>query len=110
VAEGSRDQRRRRGGTGGRGGDWGWSGTSSTPGLGRDQIVEAAMRAGQQRPQPSGAEAMGLRAGDDVRHAKWGEGVILDIIGSGDKAEAVVRFPSVGEKRLLLSWAPLEKV
>ena len=51
-----------------------------------------------------------LRVGDDVRHTKWGEGVILDIIGEGEKAEAVVRFPSVGEKRLLLSWAPLEKV
>ena len=36
--------------------------------------------------------------------------MILDIIGGGEKAEAVVRFPSVGEKRLLLSWAPLEKV
>ena len=36
--------------------------------------------------------------------------MILDIIGSGEKAEAVVRFPSVGEKRLLLSWAPLERV
>ena len=43
-------------------------------------------------------------------HAKWGEGIILDIRGSGDKAEAVVRFPSVGEKVLLLAWAPLEKV
>jgi superfamily I DNA/RNA helicase len=106
LAEGSRDQRRRRGG-----GDWGWSGTSSSPGLGRDQIVDAAIRAGQApRVEPSGADQLGLRAGDDVRHTKWGDGVVLDIIGSGEKAEAVVRFPSVGEKRLLLSWAPLEKV
>jgi DNA helicase II / ATP-dependent DNA helicase PcrA len=106
LAEGSRDQRRRRGG-----GDWGWSGTSSSPGLGRDQIVDAAIRAGQSpRVEPSGADQLGLRAGDDVRHTKWGDGVVLDIIGSGEKAEAVVRFPSVGEKRLLLSWAPLEKV
>ena len=52
----------------------------------------------------------GLRVGDDVRHAKLGEGVILDIEGEGDKAEAIVRFPGVGEKRLLLAWAPLEKI
>ena len=47
---------------------------------------------------------------DDVRHNVFGEGVILDMSGSGDKTEALVRFPAVGEKRLLLSWAPLEKL
>jgi DNA helicase-2/ATP-dependent DNA helicase PcrA len=51
-----------------------------------------------------------LRIGDDVRHEKFGEGVITDIIGSGDKAEAVVRFADVGEKRLLLQWAPLTRL
>jgi DNA helicase-2/ATP-dependent DNA helicase PcrA len=35
--------------------------------------------------------------------------VILEVIGAGDKAEAVVRFPSVGEKRVLLAWAPLKR-
>ena len=50
------------------------------------------------------------RVGDDVEHTKWGEGVILHMEGDGDKTEAVVRFPSEGEKRLLLSWAPIKKV
>jgi DNA helicase-2/ATP-dependent DNA helicase PcrA len=45
-----------------------------------------------------------------VRHAKWGEGVIIELRGEGDKTEARVNFPNVGEKVLLLSWAPLEKV
>ena len=74
-----------------------------------DDVVEAALAAAN-KPTPSGAEAMGLKVGDDVRHNQWGEGVITDIEGAGDKAEASVHFPSVGEKRLLLSWAPLEKI
>jgi DNA helicase II / ATP-dependent DNA helicase PcrA len=60
-------------------------------------------------PKPTRAHELDFKVGDDVRHNVWGEGVILLVEGSGDKAEAVVRFPSVGEKRLLLSWAPLEK-
>ena len=59
---------------------------------------------------PSGAEGLGLKVGDDVKHKKWGEGVILDLRGAGDKTEAVVHFGAVGEKTLLLAWAPLEKV
>jgi DNA helicase-2/ATP-dependent DNA helicase PcrA len=57
-----------------------------------------------------GAEHLGLRVGDDVGHEKFGEGVILDLIGEGDKTEAVVRFRDAGEKRLLLAWAPLRKL
>jgi DNA helicase-2/ATP-dependent DNA helicase PcrA len=71
-------------------------------------MVEAALR--PNAPVPSGADRIGLRTGDDVRHGKWGEGVVLAVEGSGDKAEVVVRFPDVGEKRLLLAWAPLEKL
>ncbi len=74
----------------------------------RDQMVEQAMT--PRGPTPSGADTIGLKVGDDVRHSQWGEGVVIDIEGSGDKAEASVNFPSVGEKRLLLSWAPLEKI
>ena len=85
-----------------------WEGSRPDPGAGRDRIVEQAMA--PRGPEPSGADSLGLRIGDDVRHAKWGEGVILDIEGQGDKTEAVVRFPDIGEKRLLLAWAPLEKV
>jgi len=57
-----------------------------------------------------GAERLGLRVGDDVRHEKFGEGVIVDLDGSGDKAEVLVRFRDVGEKRLLVAWAPLERL
>jgi DNA helicase-2/ATP-dependent DNA helicase PcrA len=102
----------RRASRGGR--TYGSSGTSSSAGRdrvasNRDRIVERALRPST-GPAKHGAEGMGLKVGDDVEHASFGEGVILMIEGQGDKAEAVIRFPSVGEKRLLLSWAPLKKL
>jgi len=78
---------------------------------GRAGIVESALRGRGGTPaRTSGAENLGLRVGDDVMHGKWGEGVVLEVIGEGDKVEGIVRFVSVGEKRLLLAWAPLKKI
>ena len=75
----------------------------------RDRIVESAIRAGNS-PQPSNSQDLGLKVGDDVAHPSFGEGVIIDISGSGDKAEAVINFAGVGQKHLALAWAPLKKV
>jgi DNA helicase-2/ATP-dependent DNA helicase PcrA len=88
------------------------------PGEHRQRVADAAMRPSPPPPPGSvsgptgarGAEGIGLRVGDDVSHEKFGEGVILELAGEGDKAEAVVHFRDVGEKRLLLAWAPLAKV
>jgi DNA helicase-2/ATP-dependent DNA helicase PcrA len=51
-----------------------------------------------------------LSIGDRVRHTHWGEGAVKEIVGAGDRAEAVVIFDAHGSKRLLLAWAPLEKL
>ncbi len=87
----------------------------------RDAVVSAAMSSGQaygnggaagRAPTTTGArgaERAGLRVGDDVTHEKFGEGVVLELFGDGDKTEALVNFREVGEKRLLLAWAPLHK-
>jgi DNA helicase-2/ATP-dependent DNA helicase PcrA len=105
----SRSDRRSSGTDGRTFGGSSYGGDRQRIGASRDHIVEQAISAGT-GPTPSGADAMGLKIGDDVRHTQWGEGIIIDIEGSGDKAEASVHFPSVGEKRLLLSWAPLERI
>jgi DNA helicase-2/ATP-dependent DNA helicase PcrA len=78
----------------------------------RARIVETAMSAGARAAAdgPAGAAGLGLRVGDDVRHNAWGEGVVLSIKGEGERTEAVVRFPAVGEKNLLLAWAPLQRL
>jgi DNA helicase-2/ATP-dependent DNA helicase PcrA len=51
-----------------------------------------------------------ISAGDSVIHERWGEGVVLTVSGMGDDAEATITFSDVGEKRVLLAYAPLKKV
>jgi DNA helicase-2/ATP-dependent DNA helicase PcrA len=75
----------------------------------RERVVESALRAASS-PQPSNSQELGLRVGDDVAHPAFGEGVIIDITGAGEKAEAVVNFAGVGQKHLALAWAPLKKL
>jgi DNA helicase II / ATP-dependent DNA helicase PcrA len=76
----------------------------------RSRVVEAAMRGSVGPVKTTGAEQLDLHLGDDVVHAKWGEGVVIDVAGDGDKREATIRFASLGqEKRLLLAWTPLKK-
>ncbi|CAB4884005.1 unannotated protein [freshwater metagenome] len=77
----------------------------------RERVVDAALAAGKAlSPQPSNAQQIGLRVGDDVEHPSFGEGVIINIEGSGEKAEATIRFRDVGTKHLALAWAPLKKL
>ena len=80
------------------------------PDAGRARIAEDALRQRSPEPPATPATTLGLRVGDDVRHPKFGEGVIVGIEGVGDKAVASVRFRGAGERQLLLSWAPLEKI
>jgi DNA helicase-2/ATP-dependent DNA helicase PcrA len=58
----------------------------------------------------AGVTATEIVTGDRVIHDKWGMGTIREVIGSGDRAEAEVIFDGVGKKRLLLAWAPLQRV
>jgi DNA helicase-2/ATP-dependent DNA helicase PcrA len=55
-------------------------------------------------------QLVGLAVGDDVEHAVFGEGVILEIKGTGEKTEVTVRFRDRGTKHLALAWAPLKKL
>ena len=51
-----------------------------------------------------------LKAGDHVRHAQFGDGVVVSCQPVKDDKEVVVAFEGQGVKRLLLSFARLEKV
>ena len=51
-----------------------------------------------------------LSAGERVTHQKFGLGTVVSTSGAGDKAEATIDFGSAGVKRLLLRYAPVEKL
>ncbi|HET6275780.1 MAG TPA: DUF3553 domain-containing protein [Candidatus Cybelea sp.] len=53
---------------------------------------------------------LGLKGGDRVRHPKWGEGKIDSIVGAGGDGLVTIDFPNVGQKMLMLKYAPLEKI
>ena len=53
---------------------------------------------------------MNLKKGDRVRHPKWGEGTIGDVVGAGGDGLVTIDFPNVGQKMVMLKYAPLEKV
>jgi len=51
-----------------------------------------------------------LEVGDRVSHDTFGVGKVTAVSGEGDKAQAVIDFGSSGEKRLLLRYAPVERL
>jgi DNA helicase-2/ATP-dependent DNA helicase PcrA len=61
------------------------------------------------RPGPPPKEMVSVVEGDTVFHDKWGEGVVVTVVGRGDRTEATISFQDVGEKRVLLAYAPLAK-
>jgi DNA helicase-2/ATP-dependent DNA helicase PcrA len=50
-----------------------------------------------------------LRTGTKVRHAKFGDGIVLSRDGEGDRAIVTVAFVSTGVKKLALQYANLQK-
>ena len=66
------------------------------------------------RPRSNGAGAgeavpdTALQIGQTVRHAKFGEGVILQADGHGERTRVQVRFARDGSKWLMLAYANLE--
>ncbi|MCW2756525.1 MAG: ATP-dependent helicase PcrA, partial [Nocardioidaceae bacterium] len=51
-----------------------------------------------------------LDPGDRVNHDSFGMGTVVAVEGMGDNAVASVDFGTEGVKRLLLRYAPVEKL
>ncbi|MGX1756224.1 DNA helicase PcrA [Streptomyces lydicus] len=55
-------------------------------------------------------QVVSLTIGDRVTHDSFGLGTVVGVKGSGDNAEATVDFGGEKPKRLLLRYAPVEKL
>jgi DNA helicase-2/ATP-dependent DNA helicase PcrA len=75
-------------------------------------VQPTRVRVGAEDPQPRAATAS-FAAGDHVRHARFGEGIVINaaMTSNGADQEVTVAFKGEsGVKKLLLSFAPLEKL
>ncbi|MGA0980047.1 MAG: 3'-5' exonuclease, partial [Candidatus Nanopelagicales bacterium] len=64
------------------------------------------------RPEPTAGTrpVVALAVGDRVLHKTFGMGTVTGTSGVGERAEATIDFGSVGTKRLLLRYAPVDKI
>jgi DNA helicase II / ATP-dependent DNA helicase PcrA len=69
----------------------------------REQPAAPAIRFRTEEPPPPG-----MRLGARVRHGKFGEGVVLNVEGSGPHARVQVNFEQQGTKWLMMQYANLE--
>jgi len=85
----------------------------------KELIAEVRMGGAVQRPygamrRDSGAsrfvevDVPGLRMGQRVVHAKFGEGVVVQSEGSGDRARIQINFQDAGSKWLMMGYANLQ--
>ena len=86
-----------------------------------DQLIEWRTRTFATRPKfvsapppratgKKSTNSISLAIGDRVSHDTFGLGTVVQISGEGDRAEATINFGQLGEKRLLLRYAPVEKL
>jgi len=69
----------------------------------REQPAAPTIRFRTEPPPPPG-----MRLGARVRHGKFGEGVVLNVEGSGPHARVQVNFEQQGTKWLMMQYANLE--
>ncbi|WP_329005867.1 DNA helicase PcrA [Kribbella sp. NBC_00709] len=81
-----------------------WSGTGTARGSGIPSRYEPARRTASDKP------VISLNPGDRVVHDSFGMGTVVVVRGEGQQAQADIDFGSEGVKRLLLRYAPVEKI
>ncbi|MEU5632052.1 DNA helicase PcrA [Streptomyces rishiriensis] len=102
--------------------DWKRTGATAPVSSGPVSGVAASLSSSRSRSSAAGASGFATRrsagekpvvslaVGDRVTHDQFGLGTVVGVKGTGANAEATVDFGDVKPKRLLLRYAPVEKL
>ncbi|MEU5096726.1 DNA helicase PcrA [Streptomyces sp. NPDC020996] len=101
--------------------DWKRTGAMSPVSSGPASGVAASLSSSRSRSSASGASGFATRrtsekpvvslaVGDRVTHDQFGLGTVVGVKGTGANAEATIDFGDTKPKRLLLRYAPVEKL
>jgi len=71
-----------------------------------ESVREFLASRGKSEPSSGGS---GLRQGMRVRHAKYGQGLIVKREGEGDNAKLTINFQGYGLKKMIEKYAGLEE-
>ncbi|MER8013207.1 DNA helicase PcrA [Streptomyces griseoluteus] len=102
--------------------EWKRTGGSAAPSFGKAaSSVASTLSSSRSRSSAAGASGFATRRagekpvvslaiGDRVTHDQFGLGTVVAVAGEGDKAQATIDFGGGNAKRLLLRYAPVEKL
>ncbi|MFF0713473.1 DNA helicase PcrA [Streptomyces bauhiniae] len=102
--------------------EWKRTGASAAPAFGKAaSSVASTLSSSRSRSSAAGASGFATRRagekpvvslaiGDRVTHDQFGLGTVVAVAGEGDKAQATIDFGGGNAKRLLLRYAPVEKL
>jgi DNA helicase-2/ATP-dependent DNA helicase PcrA len=101
--------------------DWKRTGATAPASSGPASGVAASLSSSRSRSSASGASGfatsrasekpvVSLAVGDRVTHDQFGLGTVMAVKGTGTNAEATIDFGDAKPKRLLLRYAPVEKL
>ncbi|MCK8435228.1 DNA helicase PcrA [Streptomyces sp. D2-8] len=101
--------------------EWKRTGATAPASSGPVSAVAASLSSSRSRSSASGASGFATRrtsekpvvslaVGDRVTHDQFGLGTVVGVKGTGGNAEATIDFGDTKPKRLLLRYAPVEKL
>ncbi|MET8812597.1 DNA helicase PcrA [Streptomyces sp. NPDC004549] len=101
--------------------EWKRTGAAAAPPSSRAGSIASSLSSSRSRSSAAGASGFATRrasekpvvalaVGDRVTHDQFGLGTVVAVAGAGDKAQATIDFGGGNAKRLLLRYAPVEKL